>query len=208
MGSEDLTSADQAVVTEAGSRPVADTRAEAESAAGFDLGAELDELAELFALPAALEEIAAGRSSPELAGGLADAFEEFKRGVDKQLGTADAETRYDLGIAYKQMGLIDDAIAQFQGAANDENWLFACASMLGLCFLEKGQPKLAVDWLTKGLGAPGCSESKCRELRYDLAVALEAAGEPEKALRLFTELYGEDANFRDVAARVRTLGGA
>jgi tetratricopeptide (TPR) repeat protein len=80
--------------------------------------------------------------------------------------------------------------------------------MLGICFLEKGMPKLAVKWFEKGLKAPGRSDEEYLGLRYDLAIALEASGEIDKAFGLFTELYGQDANFRDVASKVRELKAA
>jgi tetratricopeptide (TPR) repeat protein len=104
------------------------------------------------------------------------------------------------------MGLIDEAIAEFQLAAKDEARLLECASMLGICFVEKGMPKLAVKWFEKGLSAPGRSEEEYQGLRYDLASALEQAGETGRALALYTELYGQDATFRDVAEKVRQLG--
>jgi tetratricopeptide (TPR) repeat protein len=126
---------------------------------------------------------------------LADIFKEFKKGVDKQLGKEDYDTRYNLGVAYKEMGLIDEAIAQFQLAAKDEGRLLKCSSMLGVCFLEKGMAKLAVKWFEKGLSAPGRTEKEYQGLRYDLATALEAAGETDKARTLFTDLSGQDANF-------------
>jgi tetratricopeptide (TPR) repeat protein len=140
--------------------------------------------------------------------GLADIFKEFKKGVDKQLGKEDYDTRYNLGIAYKEMGLIDEAIAEFQLAAKDEARTLECSSMLGICFMEKGMPKLAVKWFEKGLKAPDRTEEEYQGLRYDLAMALEAAGEMDKALHMFTDLYGQDANFRDVAAKVRDLRAA
>jgi lipopolysaccharide biosynthesis regulator YciM len=104
------------------------------------------------------------------------------------------------------MGLIDEAIAEFQLAAKDENRLLECSSMLGICFLEKGMPKLAVKWFEKGLQAPGRSEEEYQGLKYDLAMAHEASGEMDRALNLFTDLYGQNANFRDVATKVRELG--
>jgi pilus assembly protein FimV len=173
---------------------------------GIDLGAELGEL---FSAQAAVEEAPLETTSTELGdAGLADIFKEFKKGVDKQLGKEDYDTRYNLGIAYKEMGLIDEAIAEFQLAAKDEGRLLECSSMLGICFLEKGMPKLAVKWFEKGLKTPNRSEEEYSALRYDLAVAWEAAGEIDKALSLFTDLYGQDANFRDVAAKVRELRDA
>ncbi|HET7293533.1 MAG TPA: tetratricopeptide repeat protein [Vicinamibacteria bacterium] len=173
---------------------------------GLDLGAELDSL---FGAQAAVEEPApqAGGSSLGDAG-LEEIFKEFKKGVDKQLGKEDYDTRYNLGIAYKEMGLIDEAIAEFQLAAKDEARLLECASMLGICFMDKGMPKLAMKWFEKGLETPNRRDEEYQALRYDLASAHEAAGDTQQALSLYTELYGQDANFRDVASKLRELRAA
>jgi tetratricopeptide (TPR) repeat protein len=175
-----------------------------EEAGGLDLGSELGDL---FGAQSAVDDAGEAPSTDLGDSGLADIFKEFKKGVDKQLGKEDYDTRYNLGIAYKEMGLVDEAIAEFQLAAKDESRMLECASMLGICFLEKGMPKLAVKWFEKGLNVPGRSDEEYQGLRYDLAVAHEASGETDKALTLFTDLYGQDANFRDVAAKVRELGG-
>ncbi len=175
-----------------------------EPAGGFDLSAELGDL--FGAQPAVWEEDGTTQGTDLGDSSLADIFREFQKGVEKQLGKEDYETRYNLGIAYKEMGLVDEAIAEFQLAAKDDNRLLECASMLGICFLEKGMPKLAVKWFEKGLQAPGRSEDEYQALRYDLASAFEQAGDTARALELFTELYGQDAQFRDVAEKVRRLG--
>jgi tetratricopeptide (TPR) repeat protein len=171
----------------------------------FDLASELGDL--FGAQPAVAVE------APPTAGtdlgdtSLADIFREFQKGVDKQLGKEDYETRYNLGIAYKEMGLVDEAIAEFQLAAKDETRLLECASMLGMCFVEKGMPKLAVKWFEKGLSAPGRTEEEYNGIRYDLGDALEQSGELDQALRLFEEVYGQDASFRDIPQRVERLRG-
>ncbi|MCM2255383.1 MAG: tetratricopeptide repeat protein [Vicinamibacteria bacterium] len=173
----------------------------------IDLGAELSGL---FGAQSAVEPEPppAADSGTDLGdAGLSEIFREFRKGVDKQLGKEDYDTRYNLGIAYKEMGLIDEAIAEFQLAAKDETRLLECSSMLGICFLEKGMPKLAVKWFDKGLAVPGRSPEEYQGLRYDLATAYEADGDNARALALFTELFGQDATFRDVAAKVRELGG-
>jgi tetratricopeptide (TPR) repeat protein len=177
-----------------------------EFAGGIDLGAELGDL---FGAQSAVAEVEAPVGGTDFGdAGLADIFKEFKKGVDKQLGKEDYDTRYNLGIAYKEMGLIDEAIAEFQLAAKDEGRLLECSSMLGICFLEKGMPKLAVKWFEKGLSAPGRSEEEYQGLKYDLAMAHESSGELDQALSLFTDLYGQNANFRDVATKVRELGAS
>ncbi len=173
---------------------------------GFDIASELGDL--FGAQVAVAEESPPAAATTDLGdASLSDIFREFQKGVDKQLGKEDYETRYNLGIAYKEMGLVDEAIAEFQLAAKDEGRLLECASMLGICFIEKGMPKLAVKWFEKGLQAPGRGDEEYQGLRYDLASAYEQAGESGRALALFTELYGQDASFRDVADKVRQLGG-
>jgi tetratricopeptide (TPR) repeat protein len=183
------------------------------SGESFDLASELGGL--FGAQAAVATETPAGGGEPSEGGltdlgdeALTDLFREFQKGVDKQLGKEDYETRYNLGIAYKEMGLVDEAVAEFQLAAKDEDRLLECASMLGICFIEKGMPKLAVKWFEKGLQAQGRSEQEYLGLRYDLANALEAAGDPARAREIYTELYGQDAGFRDVANKVRQLGAS
>jgi tetratricopeptide (TPR) repeat protein len=171
---------------------------------GFDLASELGGL--FGAQAAVAEEPAPAASGTDLGdASLSDIFREFQKGVDKQLGKEDYETRYNLGIAYKEMGLVDEAIAEFQLAAKDERRLLECTSMLGMCFVEKGMPKLAVKWFEKGLAAPGRSDDEYKGLRYDLGDALEQAGELQQALSAFEEVFGQDASFRDVGERIERL---
>jgi len=173
----------------------------------IDLGAELGDI--LGAQSAVEEEEPAGEVSAELGDlGLTEIFNEFRRGVDKQLGQEDYDTRYNLGIAYKEMGLVDEAISEFQLAAKDPGRIFECSSMLGICFIEKGMPKIAVNWFQKALQAGGRSAEEYAGLRYDLASAYEAAGELDEAVSLLTDLYAENSGFRDVATRLRELKAA
>jgi tetratricopeptide (TPR) repeat protein len=171
---------------------------------GFDLASELGGL--FGAQSAVAEEPAPASGGTDLGdASLSDIFREFQKGVDKQLGKEDYETRYNLGIAYKEMGLVDEAIAEFQLAAKDERRLLECTSMLGMCFVEKGMPKLAVKWFEKGLAAPGRADDEYKGIRYDLADALEQSGELQQALSAFEEVFGQDASFRDVGERIERL---
>jgi tetratricopeptide (TPR) repeat protein len=132
-------------------------------------------------------------------------FREFKKGVERQLGTEDYDTRYNLGIAYKEMGLLDEAIAEFQLAAKDETLLLECCSLLGLCFMEKGMHTIAIKWLERGLALPDRSEEEVLGLRYDLARVYETMGDIERALDLYEDIYRVHARFREVSKRVRKL---
>jgi tetratricopeptide (TPR) repeat protein len=208
--------APDAAVTPAGMKTSVSAAAPV-SAGALDLGAELSSLFDpqpAVADPApdlvdASAEAEAQDGGAQNLGepGLQDIFNEFKKGVDQALGAEDYDTRYNLGIAYKEMGLIDEAIAEFQLAAKDPKRALECSSMIGICFLEKGVPDVAIQWFEKGLKAPGRAAEEYRGLKYDLASAWEANGDAAIARQIFTELYAEDAGFRDVSDRVRSLKG-
>jgi tetratricopeptide (TPR) repeat protein len=166
----------------------------------FDLAAELEE--GLLNVQSAVEE---DRPPDGQNYSIEEILSDFKKGVDKQLGSEDYDTRYNLGIAYKEMGLIDEAIAEFQISAKDPKRFLECCSMLGLCFVEKGMHKLAVKWYQRGLDSPGYSEHEYQGLRFDLAQAYELLGETDRALEVFQEVYGISANYRNVARKVKEL---
>ncbi|MGZ5427441.1 MAG: tetratricopeptide repeat protein, partial [Thermoanaerobaculia bacterium] len=148
---------------------------------------------------------------PEVSGGdvpLEEIFREFKKGVEQQLSPEDYETHYNLGIAYKEMSLTDEAISEFQRAAKSPQYAVECCSMLGLCFLEKGLPQLAIKWYRKGLESPGIREEDRMGLQYDLANLYADLGDRENAYRTFLEIYGSNASFRDVGERLKELAPA
>ncbi len=137
---------------------------------------------------------------------LEEIVEGFKKGVSENLSSTDYDTHFNLGIAYREMGLIDEAIGEFQLAAKDRAYLVSCCSNLGLCFLEKGIPELAVKWYRRGLDAPGISEDDSLGLLYDLGNAHLSTGDNATAYKTFVELYGINSNYRDVVARIEELG--
>jgi tetratricopeptide (TPR) repeat protein len=156
------------------------------------------------------EEAVARPSAPDLTGtqdeaSLQDIFREFRKGVEQQLSAEDYETHYNLGIAYKEMGLLDEAIGEFQLASKAPALTIECCSLLGLCFLEKGMSQLAIKWYGKGLATPGIRESETAGLLYDLARVYQDTGDVQQAYKTFLEVYGINTNYRDVVERVRDL---
>jgi len=167
----------------------------------FNLAEELEkELSE-----EALVEESAEISTPQGEVSLEDIFREFKKGVEQQLSAEDYETHYNLGIAYKEMGLVDEAIGEFQLASKDPARAIECCSMLGHCFLEKGMPQLAIKWFRKGLETPAIKEGETTGMLYDLAQVYQDTGDMDLAYKTFLEVYGLNTNYRDVAQRVRDL---
>jgi pilus assembly protein FimV len=137
---------------------------------------------------------------------LEEIVEGFKKGVAEHLSPTDYDTHFNLGIAYREMGLLDEAIGEFQLASKDPRHLVLCCSMLGLCFLDKGLPELAVKWYRRGLEAPGLGEEDMLGLLYDLGVAYLATEDTATAYKTFVEIYGVNTNYRDVVARLEELG--
>ena len=103
------------------------------------------------------------------------------------------------------MGLIDEAISEFQLAAKDPRYLVECCSLLAACFIDKDFNDLAVQWYARGIESKAIDdEAKCG-LLYELGSLLVANGEPDAARERFLELYGVNSNYRDVAAKLEEL---
>jgi tetratricopeptide (TPR) repeat protein len=103
------------------------------------------------------------------------------------------------------MGLLDEAIGEFQYASREPKLFLECCSILGICFREKGMTDLAVKWYRKALQTPGFPEEKYQGLRYDLAELHLERGEFSPALALYSEVYGLNSNYREVASRIREV---
>jgi hypothetical protein len=132
--------------------------------------------------------------------------EGFKKGVAENLSPTDFDTHFNLGIAYREMGLLDEAIGEFQLASKSPQLLVPCCSMLGLCFLDKGLPELAIKWYRRGLESPNVTEDDSLGLLYDLGNVYDGLGDTDTAYKTFVEIYGINTNYRDVVARIEELG--
>jgi tetratricopeptide (TPR) repeat protein len=143
---------------------------------------------------------------------LADVFQEFRSELGEMSDEdEDLETHYNLGIAYREMGLLDEAIGEFQKVAQAVQrgkpfaYAMNCAAMLALSFMDKGEPKVAALWYERALKTPGLDEDAVLALRYDLGISLESAGESQSALDNFRQVYAMNIDYRDVADRIAML---
>lgn len=132
-------------------------------------------------------------------------LQEFQRGVREKLDREDYETHYNLGIAYKEMDLLDEAIEEFRLASRDEGRALSCANLLGLCYLAKGMTEEAIQEFHRGLGLKGYPPEEYLGLKYELASAYEVAGDTAKAFELFSEIRAENPTFRNVKEKVQEL---
>lgn len=127
---------------------------------------------------------------------------------------SDFETKYNTAIAYKEMGLLEQAIAEFQDASaivnpNDgTRRFFNCANLLGHSFMENGMPKLAEKWYQRALEIRDLTTDEKQALWYELGVISEVEGEFGEAGRYFEQVYAENVDFRDVRERLKNMAVA
>jgi pilus assembly protein FimV len=164
-------------------------------------------------IPSAPASAASSPFSEDAGIDLAEMFGELKHDLEVGASTTeeDPETHYNLGIAFREMGLLDEAIGELQKTcqAVDRGHPFPQVmqtyTWLAQCFLDKGVPQAAIRWYDKALTAPGIDEETRTALHYELAGAYETAGDKPSALKHFMEVYGRNIDYRDVAERIKPL---
>ena len=144
---------------------------------------------------------------------LAEMFGELKQDLEADVANADEdpETHYNLGIAFREMGLLDEAIGELQKACQSFDrghpftQIMQTYTWLAQCFLEKGVPEAAVRWYEKALAVPNIDGETRTALNYEIASAYETAGDKPAALKHFMDVYGSNIDYRDVSERIKAL---
>jgi Tetratricopeptide repeat len=144
---------------------------------------------------------------------LAEMFGELKQELEADAASSDEdpETHYNLGIAFREMGLLDEAIGELQKACQAVErghpfpQVMQTYTWLAQCFLDKGVPEAAVRWYEKALSVNGIDQETRTALNYELGSASEAAGDKTRALQHFMQVYGSNIDYRDVAERIKAL---
>jgi tetratricopeptide (TPR) repeat protein len=134
-------------------------------------------------------------------------FEEFKRGVDEKIGQEDYDTRYNLGIAYKEMGLLEEAIHEFLISSKHPAKFFDSAGLLGMCFRDKGMFDEALGWFEKALETPDRRKEEYLAIRFEMVITLKLKEEYAQALKILAEIIKVDSSFRNVAELYKELRG-
>ena len=150
-------------------------------------------------------EVAEPPAEPESEQSVDQVFESFKEHVKAAVEVGDFRTHYDLGIAYKEMGLVDDALAEFRVASGAPELYREACSMLGLCHWERGEAAEAIRWYRAALEAPGGDDLPLSGLRYELAEKLEQTGDDHGAYELLQRIVTEEPGYRDVRVRASNL---
>ena len=132
-------------------------------------------------------------------------LDQFKKKVSENIETSDVTAHYDLGTAYMEMGLLDEAIGEFQMVLRSTSDHLATYEMLGQTFLQKQEPEAALQSLTRGLDAPCAIEEERVGIYYYLGLAHETIGNTEAAVEFYDKVFAIDINFADVTERLRGL---
>jgi tetratricopeptide (TPR) repeat protein len=151
------------------------------------------------------------QASAEAPSPLSGLLDELGEEPGAQAGADDPQTHYDLGVAFREMSLLDEAIGEFQkvvkGAQKGRypaNFLQAC-TLLATCFMDKQMPVIAAKWYARALETPNLDDEALMALEYDMGVAYEQAGDKKTALEKFSEVYSQNIDYRDVAEKIRQL---
>jgi len=137
-----------------------------------------------------------------------DMLQRFKQGIDENIDEADFQAHYDLGVAFKEMGLLDEAIAELQKALRAPEGKLRSSEALGVCFVEKGAYVVAESILRRALDLPASGDQERLGIIYWLARALEEQGKRVEARDLYGRVFAVDIRFKDVGARAKALAKA
>jgi tetratricopeptide (TPR) repeat protein len=135
-------------------------------------------------------------------------FSESEGGAGQQLDKEDTETHFNLGIAYKEMGLFDEAISEFQIAATDPQRKIDCLSLEGICQRDKGDFAGAEDVFINTLALDGLTNEERLSLNYELALLCETVGRKDDAAHYYREVLAINPEFRDAAKKTAHLQGS
>ena len=134
-----------------------------------------------------------------------DLFSNLQKEPEGPSEDAGYETHYNLGIAYKEMGLVSEAISEFEMSLNGSDRYIDSSTMLAACQMESGNSQKAITLLEAAISDKRCDEMQSRWLRYDLASIYEKEGRREEALAVFQRILKSDRNFKDVAEKIKNL---
>ena len=137
-----------------------------------------------------------------------DMLKKFKQGISENVEEEDHQSHYDLGVAFKEMGLLDEAISEFQKALRAPANRVPTYEALGLCFIEKEQYPMAATILGRALHEPGMSESQLIGVLYLLGRCAQERGQRDAAIEFYQRVFVVDIQFQDVGERLAAVEGA
>ncbi|MBI5017430.1 MAG: tetratricopeptide repeat protein [Deltaproteobacteria bacterium] len=136
---------------------------------------------------------------------LDDIVREFRSGIAEKLSDADYETHYNLGVAYKEMGLLDDALQEFQVAARSPEKAREAYTSISLVCRDLGRGAEATAALRVALAVPNNTAEDRLAILYELGVLAHESEDWEGALQAFQRAAAIDPTFRDLPRRLQLV---
>ena len=127
------------------------------------------------------------------------------QGIAAQVAKEDHAAHYELGVAYREMGLIDEAIGAFQKALRSPGHRLRALEALGRCFVDKEQHAVGQANLERALAEPGATDQQLVGVLFLLGQMAEVLGAAEEARRYYQRVFAVDDRFRDVVDRLNSL---
>lgn len=146
------------------------------------------------------EEVPAPRNWLDMARELIDSISVNPRGVKFASGqdaAGDSQAHYDLGLAFREMGLYDEAINELREASYDESRSLECYVLQAACIRDKGDLASA-EKILRALDNPELGIDDASTVKYELALTLGAAGAMDQYIEVLTEIDRSNFGFRDV----------
>jgi pilus assembly protein FimV len=160
--------------------------------AGFDLAAELNDVFDDDGNSGTMSGLSDSDDGFEVV------FSAFKKGVSETLSEGDHEAHFDLGIAYREMGLYDDAKGEFRAAMKNPASEFECRHMIGLCCFEVGQYEEAVAEYQQIIAADAATDEERLTAQLELGRAWQQLGDIDNARKAFETVLAVDPSFCEV----------
>lgn len=169
----------------------------------IEIELDIDENPEELIEPAGGDKGSADDNWLDSVGGLFDSISTSPRGVrfGDEMDSADTQSHFDLGLAFREMGLYDEAINEFRQAAQDSSRRLACLTMQGACLRDRGEHDTAINVLSSLL-KPGLGLEESSMVKYELALTYESYGDTAKATQYLNEIVEANPGFRDVTSRL------
>jgi tetratricopeptide (TPR) repeat protein len=136
---------------------------------------------------------------------LDEVFRDFRTDAGRKVAADQSAQHMKLGRTYLEMGMMEEAAKALTTAARSPMQRFEAGSLLGRLYREQGDLPHAIEWLERAAEVPAPAVDDGRALLYDLALALEEAGEISRALGVLLELQAEAGEYRDAAERTSRL---
>ncbi len=136
-----------------------------------------------------------------------DIFKEFQEGLEKEVGEKDSDTHYNLGIAYKEMGLIEDAIKELEISAKDPKKNLLSIGMIAICYMSQGLYPAAIREYKRAIESISPDNDSYLGFNYDLADAYSKNKDYRNALKKLIEIHEMSPDFRNVKQKMEKIKG-